>query len=41
MAFNVGLLAASLENNVAKLGVEINQLNNEVDLLTMQVLGDD
>ncbi len=37
VAYNVGLLAANLESNVSKLGSEIKELDQQVDLLTMQV----
>ena len=37
MAYNVGLLAASLESNVSKLGAEIKDMSDEVDVLTVQV----
>ena len=37
MAYNVGLLAASLESNVSKLGADIKDMADEVDVLTVQV----
>lgn len=37
VAYNVGLLAASLESNVSKLGAEIKDMSDEIDVLTVQV----
>jgi hypothetical protein len=38
VAYNVGLLAASLESNVSKMGAEIKDMADEVEVLTVQVL---
>ena len=37
VAYNVSLLAASIESNVEKLGHELRDMSHEVDLLTVQV----